>query len=340
MTLGLSWALWTASCAVFSIAFALRLGTFGVRARGVWTPFVAISFLFAVAGVVYGAQQLLTSSTTALAAPQPPDVLLVVPLGLFAAYALVRQVRLVPLQRSALRAERALAAGKYHEAEGIYDHLIAVRGFRTASKAALWFSKALAQLQQDLPAEAASSCDQAIALRPRRALFWALKAIALARARRDDEAAAACERVTALPSREALSWVYAAYALQRLGRPVDALAACDRAVYAAGGDAVGVTQTTLATRAMALNALGHYQEGLDAAERALSIGPVGTRYPVRAAVARVAALAGLRRLDDARATGEQSLAAVETLLADRPRDIDAVDAKAFLMGLLGRAPTN
>ncbi len=325
---------------VFGIAFALRLVTFGLRARGVWTPYFAASFLSSVAGAVYGVQQLLTSSTAALTAPQPPPVLLVVVFGLLAVYALVRQIQFSPLERSSLRAARALAEGKYREAEGIYDHLITARRFRTASRAILWFSKAQAQLQQDLSAEAATSCDQAIALRPRRALFWALKAMALTRVQRYDEATAACERVAALPSREALSWVYAAYALQRLARPVDALAACDRAVYATGGNAPAVSQTTLATRAMALNALGRYQEGLDAAEGALSLASAGPRYPVRAAVARVAALAGLRRLDEAYAAGEQSLAAVETLLADRPHDSDAVDAMTFLMGLLGRTPTN
>src|SRR5262249_46322898 len=192
-------------------------------------------------------------------------------------------------------------------------------------------------LALDRYGEALTACDQALALAPQ-ASTWALKALVAAGGRRRDEAAVAYAQARTLTAYHTpIEWGYLGYVAQILSRPDEALAACAQALSHPNRTPTNTLVTALASRAAALNDLGHYQEALAAAEQALAQVRVSatTPFPVRSQVARAVALAHLNDPTAAREAAEHALAGVDELLAERPGFVEAQEGRGILLRLLG-----
>jgi tetratricopeptide (TPR) repeat protein len=336
LTLGQFWVVWIGSCATFAATSFLRLAFFDPRIHWRWITWFIVPGFGALVGGVLGGVQLATAPSADLNRTHPLYVPLAVAFLLFASVALGREVQLLPARQWARRLARAQRDERPAAILAACDHLLGLPG---VTKERVWTHKAVTLLGLDRYGEALTACDQALALAPESST-WALKALVAASGRRREDAAAAYTQARTLTAfHTSIEWGYLGYVAQILGRPDEALAACAQAVAHPNRTPTNTLVTALASRATALNDLGHYQEALAAAEQALAQVrvrvSVTARFPVRSQVARAIALAHLQEPTAAREAAEHALAGVDKLLAERPGFIEAQEGRGVLLRLLG-----
>ena len=329
MTMFHIWLLWTIDFALFSSSMIVRLvPVLSLRQRAWYAPQI-FYVLFSLVGTGAGIFKLATEPTSTLAAPvNIAYVALAGVILVFLGAAFVRELLRFTDYRASRVASAHLAAHRYLDAEVIYDQLLK----RYPKRAVSWVNKGVVLLWQDRLDEALAASDQALALDPKYMRAWSLKAASLTEKQQYAEALAICEQALAFSPKDPLLWSWKARTLERADHLEEALAVCDHLLQLNGtGSTDAIRGVALGTKAIALNAQGHYTDALAAAEQAVGLNP----RPLRSRIAQAVALTHLGRPEEAQTAAEQGLAVADQMLVERPRNVDTWQKKSELLRLLG-----